>query len=1045
MKKFTLLTFIFSITLMFSVFAQKAYINPTAKYCDMLGYRYEITSVKGSGDVGIIHLPNGQMVNAWDFFKGKVAQEYSYAAKLGFDVETETIKQNGYTIERAVCVRSSKGVEERIPLLELMELNGEPLNAAIERTIPSVQEIAKVDPNFSAAKSLPTEFDWRDCNGHTYIGDPRDQGNCGSCYAFGASACAEGSYNFATGSYDSNTADFSEAYIAWCLSTLPAYSSHFSGCNGADYDYQELQALVDIGIIDESYFPYTDADNQSCPSSTDNAPKIQFDGWYRVDCADIDAIKTAIMTYGVVDAAVYVTTAFQNYSDGVFSDSYTTCNSNPCYNATTNHAISLVGWGVDPVDGEYWILRNSWGSSWGEGGYMKLSVHSAHIDCSVCYMVYQDVPQPPVAEFNANETTVLFGNSINFSDLSTNSPTSWSWVCEGGTPSTSTSQNPTITYNTPGTYDVTLTATNAEGNDSETKIDYITVLSEIIPEYCASAGNSSYYEWIAGVDVGAFSNTSGAANYTDFTNLTANLTVGQSYDITLTPGFRSTVYNEYWKIWIDLNCDGDFDDTGENVFDQGGMSNSTVTGSISIPSGTAETTTRMRITMKYNGEPTACENTFSYGEVEDYTVQISGGDSEAPTVPSNLTASNITMTSVDLDWDASTDNVGVSGYDVYQNGSLLTNTINTYYNVSGLNSGTAYSYYVIAKDAIGNESGASSTVNITTSTDTEAPTAPTNLASSSITNTSVSLSWDASTDNVGVTAYDIYKDGAFLTSTAGTSYNVSGLSAATTYSFYVKAKDAAGNISIASNEIDVTTLDEALEYCSSQGNNSSYEWIDVAGLNDMYNESGNDGGYEDYTNLIANVSTGSNYTVSMSAGFRNRNYTEFWKIWIDYNINGVFDSEELVANGSTTDGAIYTSSIDIPSTATIGQTRMRVSMKWDDEQTACESFSYGEVEDYTVNITAKAVPLVRTLSGKSLGNDIASNIKVFPNPANDELNVEIPFDNAQVRIINSIGIIVKEVILSNEKVINISDLANGLYIISVDDNKGPITETFVKK
>ena len=98
---------------------------------------------------------------------------------------------------------------------------------------------------------------WRSKDGHSYIGAVRDQGTCGSCYAFGASACAEGTYNVATGRYDGNTADFSEAYIAWCLSTMSAYSSHFSGCNGADYDYMELQALVDVGTVDDSYFPYT--------------------------------------------------------------------------------------------------------------------------------------------------------------------------------------------------------------------------------------------------------------------------------------------------------------------------------------------------------------------------------------------------------------------------------------------------------------------------------------------------------------------------------------------------------------------------------------------------------------------------------------------------------------------------------------------------------------------------------------------------------------------------------------------------------------------
>lgn len=84
-------------------------------------------------------------------------------------------------------------------------------------------------------------------------------------------------------------------------------------------------------------------------------------------------------------------------------------------------------------------------------------------------------PQPPVADFLASSTSICTGNSIGFSDISTNQPTSWSWSFPGGTPSTSTTQNPTVTYSTPGTYDVTLTATNGQGSDVETKTMYIVV------------------------------------------------------------------------------------------------------------------------------------------------------------------------------------------------------------------------------------------------------------------------------------------------------------------------------------------------------------------------------------------------------------------------------------------------------------------------------------------------------------------------------------------------------------------------------------------
>ncbi|NOU19635.1 MAG: T9SS type A sorting domain-containing protein [Bacteroidales bacterium] len=90
--------------------------------------------------------------------------------------------------------------------------------------------------------------------------------------------------------------------------------------------------------------------------------------------------------------------------------------------------------------------------------------------------------------------------------------------------------------------------------------------------------------------------------------------------------------------------------------------------------------------------------------------------------------------------------------------------------------------------------------------DPQAPTTPTNLAASNVAQTTLTLTWTASTDNIGVTGYDVYKNGSFLANSASTTYNVAGLTASTSYSFYVKAKDAAGNASAASNTVNVTTL-----------------------------------------------------------------------------------------------------------------------------------------------------------------------------------------------------------------------------------------------
>jgi len=93
------------------------------------------------------------------------------------------------------------------------------------------------------------------------------------------------------------------------------------------------------------------------------------------------------------------------------------------------------------------------------------------------YTVSFGAPQPPVANFSANPTTVIVGQSVQFTDLSTNGPTSWAWTFTGGTPTTSTAQNPSIAYNTAGTYDVSLIATNGAGSDTETKASYINAVS----------------------------------------------------------------------------------------------------------------------------------------------------------------------------------------------------------------------------------------------------------------------------------------------------------------------------------------------------------------------------------------------------------------------------------------------------------------------------------------------------------------------------------------------------------------------------------------
>ena len=180
------------------------------------------------------------------------------------------------------------------------------------------------------------------------------------------------------------------------------------------------------------------------------------------------------------------------------------------------------------------------------------------------------------------------------------------------------------------------------------------------------------------------------------------------------------------------------------------------------------------------------------------------GDTQAPTVPTGVMVGGVTTSSIALSWAASTDNVGVTGYEVLRNGAVVGSPAGTTYTDTGLAANTTYSYTVKAKDAAGNKSGASAAVNGKTAAapDTTAPTVPGGFAVSGVTASSVSLKWNASTDagGSGLAGSDVFRAGAKVGSApAGTlAYTDTGLAANTSYSYTVKARDAAGNISAAS-------------------------------------------------------------------------------------------------------------------------------------------------------------------------------------------------------------------------------------------------------
>lgn len=183
-------------------------------------------------------------------------------------------------------------------------------------------------------------------------------------------------------------------------------------------------------------------------------------------------------------------------------------------------------------------------------------------------------------------------------------------------------------------------------------------------------------------------------------------------------------------------------------------------------------------------------------------------DNQAPTTPADLSGTSPTYSTVALTWTGSTDNVGVVGYNIYRDGTLVNISPTTNYSVTGLKANTNYAFTVKAIDAAGNLSAASNSVSIKTadSNDNTAPTAPAGLVVVPAV-TSANLTWTASTDNIGVAGYNIYVNGELRGTSTTASYTASGLAGATSYTFSVKAFDDAGNESAASNSVGIITGD----------------------------------------------------------------------------------------------------------------------------------------------------------------------------------------------------------------------------------------------
>ncbi len=275
-------------------------------------------------------------------------------------------------------------------------------------------------------EGLPLTFDWRSIGGISYVTPIKNQGSCGSCWAFAVTAALESQVAIgATGTQ----VNLAEQILVSC--------SGAGSCSGG-YPGSASTYVRDVGLPLEACFPYT-ATNNACSNACSDwqASTYKVKGWHTastsgVPSVKVEDIKNALYTYGPVLATFYVYNDFYSYRSGVYS--YTTGS------YLGAHAVLIVGY--DDVN-QAFIVKNSWGTGWGETGYFRIAYSevggtSNFVYSSIAYDGYGDNPPPepdpdpeppvPTCTYTLSPTSKTFKATGGSSSFTVSAPGSCAWI-----------------------------------------------------------------------------------------------------------------------------------------------------------------------------------------------------------------------------------------------------------------------------------------------------------------------------------------------------------------------------------------------------------------------------------------------------------------------------------------------------------------------------------------------------------------------------------------------------------------------------------------
>jgi len=403
-------------------------------------------------------------------------------------------------------------------------------------------------------------------------------------------------------------------------------------------------------------------------------------------------------------------------------------------------------------------------------------------------------------------------------------------------------------------------------------------------------------------------------------------------------------------------------------------------------------------------------------------------DTEKPTPPANVAASNVLSSSATISWTAATDNTAVVGYEVFNGTTSMGTTTTTSKVFVGLAPLTVYNLTVKAYDASNNFSDASPVSFTTGNPDTTLPTNPSNLAVSSITSTSAVLTWTASTDNQLMAGYEVYKDGNLVTTATSNTYTATSLELGTSYNFSVKAKDAAGNLSSGSASVNFSTL-SVVDGITARGQNLPNEGL----------------------NKLTDGNLNSKWLDFSATSWVKFAYSQA-RVWNTYDITSGDDSPERDAKNWTIEGSMDGTTWTVLDTRT---NQTWTSRKLTRSFTFTNSIAYNYYKwDITANVGGQALiqacefNFLSTVTGIGDVNSKLSFI-MYPNPVLDQLNLNFgsSVQKAQVTILDLQGRALMSQSVANTQVetLNVSSLNKGVYFVKVTADGKVMNSKFVKK